>query len=70
MKNFLAMSEELNQRNLIDNPEKIGDYDFRNIGSTTLAQLKTAQIIPAKDYKKLEKRKPDAIISIPRCCKI
>lgn len=59
------MSEELNQRDLIHNPEKIGDYDFRNIGSTTLAQLKTAKIISSKNYKDFEKRKPDAIISIP-----
>ena len=29
------MSEELLQRDLINNPEKIGKWDFRNIGSTT-----------------------------------
>lgn len=59
------MSEELNQRDLINNPEKIGKYDFRNIGSTSLLQLKKAGIIHGKDYKGFEKRKPDAIISIP-----
>lgn len=63
------MSEELNQRDLINNPEKIGDYDFRNIGSTTLSQLKTAKIISSKNYKDFEKRKPDAIISIPSVVK-
>lgn len=63
------MSEELNQRDLINNPEKIGDYDFRNIGSTTLSQLKTAKIISSKSYKDFEKRKPDAIISIPNVVK-
>lgn len=63
------MSEELNQRDLIKNPEKIGDYDFRNIGSTTLAQLKTAKIISSKNYKDFEKRKPDALISIPNVVK-
>lgn len=63
------MSEELNQRDLIHNPEKIGDFDFRNIGSTTLMQLKNAGIISAKNYKDFEKRKPDAIISIPNVVK-
>ncbi|GAB1345828.1 hypothetical protein MASR1M29_23710 [Cloacibacterium normanense] len=63
------MSEELNQRDLINNPEKIGKYDFRNIGSTSLLQLKKAGIIHGKDYKGFEKRKPDAIISIPEVVK-
>ena len=63
------MSEELNQRDLINNPEKIGEYDFRNIGSTSLLQLKKAGIIHGKDYKGFEKRKPDAIISIPEVVK-
>lgn len=63
------MSEELNQRDLIHNPEKIGDFDFRNIGSTTLMQLKNAGIISAKNYKDFEKRKPDAIISISNVVK-
>ncbi|MDR0829757.1 MAG: N-6 DNA methylase [Prevotellaceae bacterium] len=57
------MSEELLQRDLIDNPEKIGKWDFRNIGSTTLNALKNAGIIPKKDYKSFEKRKPDGIIT-------
>ena len=57
------MSEELLQRNLILNPEKIGKWDFRNIGSTTLNALKNAGIIPKKDYKSFERRKPDGIIS-------
>lgn len=30
------MSEELIQRNLIDAPEKMGDWNFYNIGATTL----------------------------------
>lgn len=57
------MSEELLQRDLIDNPEKIGKWSFRNIGATTLSALKNAQIIPPKDYKNFEKRKPDGIIT-------
>ena len=35
---------------LINNSEKIGKYDFRNIGSTSLLQLKKAGIIHGKDY--------------------
>lgn len=57
------MSEELLQRDLIDNPEKIGKWEFRNIGATTLNALKNAGIIPKKDYKNFEKRKPDGIIT-------
>jgi type I restriction-modification system DNA methylase subunit len=57
------MSEELLQRDLIRNPEKIGKWDFYNIGNTTLNALKNAGIIPKKDYKSFEKRKPDGIIT-------
>jgi type I restriction-modification system DNA methylase subunit len=57
------MSEELLQRDLIRNPEKIGKWDFRNIGSTTLNALKNAGIVPKKDYKSFERRKPDGIIT-------
>ena len=57
------MNEELLQRNLINNPEKIGRWDFCNIGSTTLNALKNAGIIPKKDYKSFERRKPDGIIT-------
>jgi type I restriction-modification system DNA methylase subunit len=56
------MSEELLQRNLLKNPEKIGKWDFYNIGSTSLNDLKNAGIIPQKDYKAFGKRKPDGII--------
>jgi hypothetical protein len=44
-------------------PENIGKWDFRNIGATTLLQLKNAGIIPKKDYKNFERRKPDGIIT-------
>ena len=33
------MSEELLQRNLKNDPEKIGKWDFYNIGSTSINQL-------------------------------
>lgn len=56
------MSEELIQRNLIEAPEKIGDWNFYNIGATTLKVLKGAKIIPDRDYDEYEKKKPDALI--------
>jgi type I restriction-modification system DNA methylase subunit len=56
------MGEELLQRNLLKNPEKIGMWDFYNIGNTTLNELQNARIIPQKDYKTFGKRKPDGLI--------
>lgn len=56
------MSEELLQRNLHLNPEKIGSWDFYNIGATTIKALKNYKIIPNRDYKDFESRKPDGLI--------
>jgi len=56
------MSEELIQRNLVEAPEKMGDWNFYNIGATTLKALKGAKIIPDRDYDEYEKKKPDAPI--------
>lgn len=56
------MSEELIQRNLIKAPEKMGAWNFYNIGATTLKTLKGARIIPARDYEEYEAKKPDALI--------
>lgn len=56
------MSEELIQKNLVDAPEKMGDWNFYNIGATTLKALKGAKIIPDKDYDEFETKKPDALI--------
>lgn len=56
------MSEELIQRNLVDAPEKMGDWNFYNIGATTLKALKGAKIIPDRDYDEYEKKKPDVLI--------
>ena len=56
------MSEELIQRNLVDAPEKMGDWNFYNIGATTLKALKNAKIIPNRDYAEFESKKPDALI--------
>lgn len=57
------MSEELLQRGLLERPEKIGKWDFYNIGATTLKALKEYKIIPNIDYKTFENRKPDGLIA-------
>ena len=51
------MSEELIQRNLVEAPEKMGDWNFYNIGATTLKALKGAKIIPDRDYEEFESKK-------------
>ena len=56
------MSEELLQRGLMENPEKIGKWDFYNIGATTLKALKRHKKIRDTDYGILEWKKPDALI--------
>ena len=56
------MSEELIQRNLIKAPEKMGSWDFYNIGATSLRALKAAKIIPDRDYDEFENKKPDALV--------
>jgi len=40
----------------------MGDWNFYNIGATTLKALKAAKIIPDRDYDEYEKKKPDALI--------
>ena len=40
----------------------MGDWNFYNIGATTLKALKGAKIIPDKDYEAYEVKKPDALI--------
>lgn len=56
------MSEELLQRDLLKNPEKIGKWDFYNIGATSIKALKDFGIIRNFDYKGIEKKKVDGII--------
>jgi type I restriction-modification system DNA methylase subunit len=56
------MSEELLQRGLDKKPEKIGQWDFYNIGSTTVKALKEYGIIRSVDYGDLEKKKMDALL--------
>jgi len=56
------MSEELLQRGLLENPEKIGKWDFYNIGSTSVKTLKEHGIIRNVDYGNVEKKKVDGLI--------
>jgi hypothetical protein len=56
------MSEELLQRNLIKNPQKIGTWNFYNIGSTHISDLKKVGIIRSIDYGSVERKKVDGII--------
>jgi len=56
------MSEELTQKNLDKNGIQVLDYEYYNIGATTLSQLKNAKIIPGGSYGKYEKRKPDGYL--------
>jgi hypothetical protein len=57
------MSEEIIQRDLINAPEKIGPWNYYNIGSTSLKALKGAGIIPDRDYDEFELKKPDGVIA-------
>lgn len=56
------MSEELIQRGLTEGGIKISGYEFYNIGSVTLNQLKKFKVIPDKEYGKYNSRKPDQIL--------
>lgn len=58
------MSEELLQRDLLNKPEKIGKWDFYNIGATNIKSLIVNKVIKNLSYPKpIEKRKPDGIIT-------
>ena len=56
------MSEELLQRGLDKNPEKIGKWDFYSIGATTIKALKEYGILHNIDYGASERKKVDALI--------
>ena len=56
------MSEELLQRDLLKNPEKIGKWDFYNIGATSVKALKEYGIIRNVNYGAEEKKKVDGLI--------
>ena len=56
------MSEELTQKGLTEHGLAIGNYEFYNIGCTTLNSLKIFRIIPNIDFKEYGSRKPDALL--------
>jgi len=56
------MSEELQAKHYLKSGQIIGNYEYFNIGSTTLNQLVKAGFIPNKDYKEYGIRKPDGLI--------
>jgi type I restriction-modification system DNA methylase subunit len=57
------MTEELLQRDLLKNPQKIGTWNFYNIGATAINALKEAEIIRSIDYGEVSRKKVDAIIT-------
>lgn len=59
-------NEELLQRDLLKNPEKLAgntEWNFYNIGSTTLRTLKGNGIIRNVDYGEIENKKVDGLIT-------
>lgn len=56
------MSEELLQRDLINNCQKLGKWDFYNIGATSVKALKEHGIIRNVNYGNEEKKKVDGLI--------
>jgi len=56
------MSEELLQRDLLKNCQKIGKWDFYSIGATSIKALKEYNIIRNVDYGDVEKKKVDGLI--------
>jgi type I restriction-modification system DNA methylase subunit len=58
------MSEELIQRDLINNPERLSNgWFYYNVGSTTIKTLKEYGIIRDIDYGDSEKKKVDRLIT-------
>lgn len=55
------VSEEILQRGILTNPDRIGKYIYYNIGNTYVGSLRDNKLIPDRDYK-CEDRKPDGLI--------
>lgn len=55
------VSEEILQRGILSNPDKIGKFTYYNIGNTSIGSLRENNLIPDRDYKN-ESRKPDGLI--------
>lgn len=56
------MSEELLQRGLSVTGLKIVDFEYYNIGSVNLNQLKKHKIVPDREYSRYGSRKPDGLL--------
>jgi len=56
------MSEELTSKGLSEHGLRVSNYEYYNIGSTTLNQLKKHAIIQDRDYKEYGNRKPDGLL--------
>ncbi|MCF6094508.1 N-6 DNA methylase [Microaerobacter geothermalis] len=56
------MSEELIQKRLTERGQKIGNYEYYNIGATNLNELKAHKIIPDRNYGSYALQKPDGLI--------
>ncbi|GEM_PF-6956158 len=56
------MSEELIQKHMTEQGLKVGNYEFYNIGNSTLNQLKKFNIIPRKNYSSYGSYRPDALL--------
>jgi len=56
------MSEELSQKGYLQNGLIVGDYQYYNIGATTINDLKKYNIVPDVDYGVFKNRKPDGLL--------
>ena len=56
------LSEEIIQKGYEDHGLKVNKYEFYNLGATTISTLKKYKIIPNRDYKEYEKKKPDVLL--------
>jgi type I restriction-modification system DNA methylase subunit len=56
------MSEELLQKSLNNGGLILGPFEYYNLGSTTLNDLKKYKIIPTKNYDSYGLRKPDGLL--------
>lgn len=56
------MSEELIQKGYTEHGIKIGNYEFYDLGDTTLEQLKIYKIVPNKNYGNYKSKRPDGLL--------
>lgn len=56
------MSEELIQKGYTEHGIKIGNYEYYDLGDTTLEQLKIYKIVPNKDYGNYKSKRPDGLL--------